>query len=186
MTELLDSAAQKRETSVVPKRRRHISISEFWTVILALATVLLAGATFYLALEARQASYRQIGVETWVRLQARFDSQEMQNARKTLAEALDPDHPKKDEEVPNEVFDFFESVGALYNHRPSRIARDLAENTFSYDAQGWWDAGEGYIQRERGRTGDRTSYQEFEAFAKAMRAKYPAEVNVREFLKDAE
>jgi hypothetical protein len=110
---LLDFAAQKRETSAVQKRRRRINISEFWTVVLALATVLLAGATFYLALEARQSSYRQIGVETWLQLQTRFDSEEMRNAKKELAEALDLDHPKKDEEVPNEVFDFFESVGAL-------------------------------------------------------------------------
>lgn len=155
--------------------------------LLELATVVLALATFFLAWEARQSSYRQIGVETWLSLEARYDSKEMKLARKKLAEALDPDNRKGDDEVPYDVFEFFESVGALYNHRPVRIAKDLAESSFSYDAVTWWETGSAYINRERKRTGDPTSYREFEAFAKTMRAKYPyPELDPVGFLKDEE
>jgi hypothetical protein len=60
------------------------------TWVLAIATVALAGATVWLALESRQGSLRQIRVQTWLAMEPRFDSKEMKLARKKLAKQLDP------------------------------------------------------------------------------------------------
>jgi hypothetical protein len=55
------------------------------TGILAFFTYRLAGETHKTTQEARSASYREIGVLTWLDLEKRFDSTEMKAARRDLA-----------------------------------------------------------------------------------------------------
>ena len=100
------------------------------TWVLAISTVALAGATVWLALEARQGSLRQIGVQSWLTLEPRFDSNGMKKARKTLAGQSDPYDPSKHDEISEEVLDFFESVGSVYDL--GMLNEKLAVSSFSY------------------------------------------------------
>jgi hypothetical protein len=79
---------------------------------LAVATFLVVGATllvvyftYKLASEAKESSLRQIGVQTWIEMQTKFDSKEMEKARKTLAaqflSAKPARHDKVSERLPS-------------------------------------------------------------------------------------
>ena len=154
------------------------------TLILAVATVVLAGATVWLAIEARNGTLRQIGVQTWLNLEQRFDSPEMKQARKVLAEQLDPYNPVLHDNIAEGVLDLFESIGTV--HSLKLLNKKLAGSSFSWYANHWWEAAKPYIDEERRRRGDDKSlYSEFEAFVKAMR-KYDPKItseDMREFLK---
>jgi hypothetical protein len=68
-------------------------------------------------LQERQASKEKLGVRTWLYVEQRSDSDEMTVARKKLAQELDPYDPKKRSEIHDDILEFFESVGALYNRK---------------------------------------------------------------------
>src|ERR1700678_65703 len=95
---------------------------------LALATVALAVATFWLAIESKKASIRQIGVQTWLELKKQFDSAEFKKARVELAQLLLRNPPYQSGEVSEDVMNFFEDLGTLY--RRGYIDEKLAESTF--------------------------------------------------------
>lgn len=154
------------------------------TLILALSTFALAIATVWLAWESREGSYRQVGVESWLSLEQRWDSPEMQKARDELTAAIQAHHDSSEKkDLPTDVLDFFESVGSVYQE--GLINRKLAEMSFSYEAVGWWEATKGYVFELRRRADDKTTYDRFEQFAKAMRTKY-GDVEVAQFLKEQE
>lgn len=142
------------------------------TWILAVATVILAVATFWLAFEARRGSIRQIGVQTWLSLQERFDSPEVKWARALLAEQCSPYNPSKHDEMSETVMELFESIGTVYNE--GLINKKLASSTFSWFATRWWEAVKPYIDEERRRQDDdQTLFEEFEKFASHMRKHDP-------------
>ena len=156
------------------------------------ATLLLAVATFWLALLTRKlekawvkASGDQIGVSTWLELERRFDSKDMKRARKKLAEQLKVYSTEKHADISEAVFEFFEDVGTLY--RQQCVNRKLADSAFSFYACRWWESAKAYVDHERRVHGeDKTLFEDFEYVAKAMRL--PNEVidqeEVQAFLKD--
>jgi len=142
------------------------------TWVLGAATVVLAGATVWLAIEARQGSLRQIRVQTWLALEPRFDSKEMKAARKKLARQLDPYDQSKHDQITEEVLEFLESVATVYNL--GMLDENLAVSSFSFYANHWWEAVKPYVDHERRARGDDTSlFSEFEAFARTMRKHDP-------------
>lgn len=58
------------------------------TVVVSLSTLGLAVATIWLVWESRQASYRQLRLESWMHFEERWDGETMKKARYDLAEAL--------------------------------------------------------------------------------------------------
>jgi hypothetical protein len=155
-------------------------------VIMAIATAAMAIATFWLVFESRQASFRQIGVQTWLELERRFDSQEMKMARKNLArhESL---RSKKHIKISETVLNFFESIGIAHQERC--LNNKLADSSFSFYACRWREAVKPYVDQERKRQGDDDSmFEDFENFANAMCR--PDEkiddLNLQRFLDDEE
>ena len=146
---------------------------ELATFLLAAFTAILAFATVYLAIETRWSSKRQIGVTTWLALEARWDSKEMKAARKKLASQLHPYNSAKHGEIGEEVFDLFESMGAV--HEIGLLDDGLADSSFSYYASNWWSAAKPYIDQERlKKGGDETLFSKFEKFAQKMSKRYDA------------
>ena len=138
------------------------------TAAMALFTALLAFVTFRMAREAKESSLRQIGVTTWLALEPRFDSKEMKRARKRLANQLDPYDPTKHDQISEEVLELFESIGTVYNLGLLNI--ELADSSFSYFANHWWEAAKSYIDQERRNKGDNdTLFVEFEKFVQKVR-----------------
>ncbi len=153
--------------------------------VLAVVTAILVLATFWLVYETRHAATRQIGVQTWLTLDERFDSKEMKQARKILAAQLDPYDPTKFDQIDETVLNFFEDVGVTYENND--LDKELAESSFSYEANFWWAAAEAFIHDDRKRSGDDpTVYDNFESFAKAMHRYDPKISNkaLKQFLAD--
>ncbi len=146
----------------------------FATVVLAFATGWLAFSTKSLAqstakmlAETRDASARQLGVETWLRLSARFDSEEIRRSRVKLAGKIENYDPSKHDEITEEVLDLMEDIGTLY--KLGLINKHLADSAFSYYSSRLWEVAKTYIYQERERSKDNELFSDFEAFAKAMR-----------------
>jgi hypothetical protein len=138
------------------------------TVALALFTVGLAIATFWLVSESRKSSYREIGVQTWLELQKRFDSPEMVRARKKLAPQLENYDATKTGKISETVLNFFEDMGSAY--RMGYLDKKLADSSFSYHASRWWEAAKPYVEQERRRHGeDKTIFEDFQFVAEQMR-----------------
>ena len=111
---------------------------EIATIILATATIWLAlenhrmaaethnmvAETHQMALDSKEASATQLGVQTWLEIQQRFDSDEMKRARRMLAKQLTPQYdPNKFDEIDTTVLDAFDDIGALFSR--DLIDRDL-------------------------------------------------------------
>ena len=107
-------------------------------LIMAIATTAMAIATFWLVCESRRTSFRQIGVQTWLELEQRFDSVEMKRARKKLAQQLKSYSPNKHDKMSETVLNFFESVGIAY--KSGYLDKNLAGSSFSFHACRWWEA----------------------------------------------
>jgi hypothetical protein len=134
-------------------------------MIVSLSTLMLAVATIWLVWESRQSSYRQLRLESWMHFEERWDAPQMKKARYALAAAIKPHYdPSKADDVPEEVLDFFESVGSVFDE--GLINSKLTEMSFSYDAVGWWEACKPYVLDQRKKNGDKTIYDKFERFAK--------------------
>ncbi len=155
------------------------------TWILAICTALMAVGTFWLAADARKSSFRRIGVETWLELETRFDAKEMKKSRKKLAKQLSPYVPTKHDQITEEVLELFESIGTLYNRGLINI--ELADSSFSYYANHWWEAAKPYIDQERRKKHDDHSlYSEFQELVKKVRKHDPVidEKALADFLND--
>jgi hypothetical protein len=119
------------------------------TLGLAFFTAMMARATFMLAKESREASFRQIGVQTWLEFQKRFDSEEVVRARKTLAGQLKAKTPAKGDRISETVLNFFEDLGIAYEK--GYVEKELAEDSFSFYLCRWWEAMKSYVDQERKR-----------------------------------
>jgi hypothetical protein len=135
---------------------------------MTIATAAMAVATFWLVCESRQASFRQIGVQTWLELEKRFDSQEMKRARKKLAQQLKAYSPNKHDKISETVLNFFESVGIAY--KSNYLDKKLTNSSFSFHACRWWEAAKPYVDQEQKRHNeDITLFEDFKDLAKLMR-----------------
>jgi hypothetical protein len=144
------------------------SILAYSTVFLALVTATMAWQTWRLAVESKDASYRQIGVQTWLDLEKRFDSPQMLRARKKLAQQLRQKTPVKRDDISDTVPCFFEDLGTLY--RTGYIDQKLATSSFSVYATRYWEALRPFVDEERRRyNADSTISEDFEFLAKTMR-----------------
>jgi hypothetical protein len=154
------------------------------TVVLAIATVWLAFSTNNLAKSTVRMATDQMGVQTWLHLTARFDSEEIRRSRGKLAAQIENYDPSKHNEITEEVLDVFEDIGTVY--KLGLINKGLADSAFSYYASRWWEVAKTYIYQERQRNNDNTIFSDFEAFAKEMRR--PDEnldsLDLRKFLND--
>lgn len=138
------------------------------TVWLACSTRELAKSTIKMVDETREASIRQLGVQTWIYLASRFDSEEMRRARGRLSEKLEHYSQSKHDEITEEVLNVFEDIGTL--KRLGLINEDLADSTFSYHVSRWWEVAKTYIYEERARNdNDNEIFEDFERLAKEMR-----------------
>jgi hypothetical protein len=157
-----------------------------FTGIVAIFTAALAIAAFSTVREARRASSEQLGVQTWLYVDPKFNSKELKLARKKLAHQLDPYDPGKRAEIDDDVLEFFESVGALYNR--NLLNKELAASSFSYWAIHWWEVAKAYVADERRAEHDEDIYGDFETFAKAMRKDetHLSHADLKGFLADEE
>jgi hypothetical protein len=131
-------------------------------------------------------SSEQIGVEAWLALEARFDSQRMKRSRRALAEQLERYNPSNHDAITEEVMEHFESIGAI--HKRGLLDKELAYSSFSFHAVHWWEASKDYIYEERKRKRDKTLFADFEEFAKLMRERDSisgvAATDLKAFLQD--
>jgi hypothetical protein len=129
-----------------------MSVEAIGTMSLALATFILAALTVRLELTWKKSSAQQLGLQTWLALQARFDSKEMKASRSKLAHQLSNYTSAIHAEIAEDLFDLFEDLGAI-NHL-GLLNTQLAESTFSFYVNHWWRAAKPYVDRERMVHGD--------------------------------
>jgi len=164
------------------KAERAAWLLAIFTGVVAIFTAALVAASFLTIREARRASSEQLGVQTWLYVDPKFNSKELKLARKHLAEQLNPYVPSKRAEVDDDVLNFFESVGVLYKR--NLLNKELAEESFSYWVVLYWEAAKVYIADERRAEHDESIYGDFEAFAKAMQKHTPrlSDAHLKDFL----
>src|SRR5689334_17629897 len=88
-----------------PKAERATWALAVLTGIVAIFTAALAGIAFKTMLEEHRASEKQLGVRTWLYLEQRSDSDEMNQARAKLAQDFDPYDPKKRAEIHDDILE---------------------------------------------------------------------------------
>lgn len=152
------------------------------TVFLAKKASGLAASTESMVKESKESSQRELCVQTWLHLEERFDSEEMEKARRELAEDMERYSSAYHDEVQETVLNLFEDIGTLY--KLGLLHQHLAVTTFSYHACRWWECAQPYIAEERRRNGgDPSIFKGFEDFAAIMKNKYPPVDKVK-FLED--
>ena len=166
------------------KAERAAWLLAIFTGVVAIFTAALVAASFLTISEARRASSEQLGVQTWLYVDTKFNSHELKLARKTLAQQLDPYDPAKLAEVDDNVLNFFDSVGTLFNRK--LLNKDLARSSFSYWAARWWEVAKVYVVYERRAERNEAVYSDFETFAKEMQKNEPhvSDGDLKRFLAD--
>jgi hypothetical protein len=151
---------------------------------LAAQTKRLADQTVRLADEAKDSAQRQLGVQTWLEFEKRFDSIEIQRARVALADKM-PYDPTKYEKIKDDLPNLFESIAIAYNQ--GVLHENLAACSFSYYASHWYAALEPYINEyRRKKQADGSFYVEFQKFAEKMQIleKPITDASLADFLKE--
>jgi hypothetical protein len=137
------------------------------TVALAIFTAIMAFQTWNMAKESKDASYRQIGVQTWLEFEKRFDSREMLKARKVLALELKNKTMRQSDDNADTVSDFFEDLGTVY--KGGLIDPKLANSSFGYFATRYWEAMRPFVDEDRRKSGgDKSLDEDFEFLGSAM------------------
>jgi hypothetical protein len=172
---------------------------EIATIILAVATIWLAlenhrmaaethnmvVETHQMALDSKEASATQLGVQTWLEIQQRFDSDEMKRARRMLAKELTPQYdPNKFDEIDTTLLDTFDDIGALFSR--DLIDRDLVGGQLGFYVDRWWIACKPYVDDVRKRNMSQDWFSGFESLAKVMAKNDPhlSDEDVKRFLAD--
>jgi hypothetical protein len=163
--------------------------AETWVAVctgaLALATFLLGFLTYRLESAWKKSSEQQVGLQTWLHFQTRFDSRELKRCRKKLARQLDPYDQSKHQEIAEELFNLFEDIGAVYCL--GLLNRKLSESSFSFYVNHWWRAAKPYVDRERMlHQDDKTLFSDFEKLATGWRNLDPqiGDDALKKFLED--
>lgn len=141
----------------------------------AICTAGLAAATFWLAWLTRKlekawfrTSSEQLGVNTWLELERRFDSDAMKRTRRKLATQPQSYDPGKHDRISETVLNFFEDVGTTY--KLGYLNKQLADSAFGFYACRWWEAAKPYVDREQKRHGeDKTPFDDFRRVAEELR-----------------
>jgi hypothetical protein len=141
------------------------------TLALAFVTAWMAWSTRELANESRKASFRQIGVQTWLEFTKRFDSEKMLNARANLASHIQTygNDAQYFKEISETVLNFFEDLGTCYHNK--YIDEKLAIDSFSFYVCRYWEVAKPYIEHEReNHNRDSSLFSEFEKLAAMMKS----------------
>jgi hypothetical protein len=159
---------------------------ELATILLAIATIWLAAETHWIAVETQLGTKQQIGVQTWLEMETRFDSPEMKQSRAALAAQFDHYNADKFDESKQDVLDLFDDIGALYTN--GLIDAKLTESTFSYYVNFWWETAKNRIAADRKADKDPSEYDHFEFLAGRMHDKDPniTEKDTKDFLANEE
>jgi hypothetical protein len=162
------------------------------TVSLAVITYLmvrhtknLAQATVSLANESKEASYRQIRLDTWMKFAKGFDSKEIREARNDLRGQIYFTPKVYKALVSHKLLKFLEDLAIVYNG--GYINKELAVSSFNFHVIRWWAILEPYIAMERAmHNNDTTLFAGFEAMAKDMNAEKTtfAIADLEKFLQD--
>jgi hypothetical protein len=145
------------------------------TFVLAILTSAVAWFTYQLAKESKESSYRQIGVQTWLEMQKRFDSNEIVNQRKILVGKMKNYKKSDHHKISETVLNFFEDVGILY--KKELIDKDLTDSSFSFHASRWYEICKHYIDAERKRhKEDESLFEHFEYLANEFRKIHPEDI----------
>jgi hypothetical protein len=142
----------------------------WWTIVLAIATIVLAVASWAAigiawygvkaqSQDARELLQTQIAVE----LDKQFDSAEMRRVRRSLAAQLLAKNGNVSE---YRIFDFFEKIAGYRDHE--RIDNETLYNTFSFYTVRYWLASQDMVKRHREEAGDNTYYAGFERLSNWM------------------
>jgi hypothetical protein len=141
-----------------------------WTYWLAIATVLMAAASWvgvgitYHAIQAQHEDARQLlRTQIAVELDKEFDSAEMRRARRSLASQL---LAKNGDVSEYRVFDFFEKVAAYWDDE--RIDDDTVYDAFSHYTVRYWLSSRDIVKTFRKTEGDDAYYAGFEDLADWM------------------
>jgi hypothetical protein len=160
-----------------------------FTGAMAFFTFHLASSTKKMADEAKDASFRQIGVQTWLEMSKRFTLREILLERRNLAANLTTARRNKKEPKDYEIRSdalllFFEEVGTLdlYGY----IDNNLSEESFGFFARRWWILLESYVFEIRKKRVNTSLYINFERFAKSHSSGNSIynEKEIQEFLND--
>ncbi len=139
-----------------------------FTALMACFTCWLAKSTKRLADEAKEASIRQIGVQTWLEMSKRFNADELLTQRIELAWYLAGNRtsvsPQNYNLSSDAVLVFFEDIGTLISL--GHIDKQLSEDTFGYYSRRWWKILEDYIFDLRKKRENPTLYINFERYVK--------------------
>jgi hypothetical protein len=166
-----------------------LAIATIWLAIenhrMAAATHNMVVETHQMALDSKEASATQLGVQTWLLIQQRFDSDEMKRVRRRLATQLTPTYdPKMFSEIDTTLLDALDDVGALFNRE--LIDRDLVGGQLGFYVDRWWIACKPYVDDVRKRNQNQDYFSGFEALAKVMAQNDPhlSDEDVKRFLSD--
>jgi hypothetical protein len=188
-----------------------MSVSDWINVAVAVGTLLLAWAAFVQirdsrknagqslqesrrisdqqVAESQRASREQLGIETWLHFQERFDTPEIMGARHILAFSM-PEYLRlaalhaATPVIQEDVLNFFDDLGILLNE--GFINQRLSESSFSYYANRWWEIVKPYVENERRIKEDPTLFDGFEHLREAFRHLDPtiSDAQLRAFLED--
>lgn len=137
-----------------------------WTAMATIATAVAGFISAWIAYFAikRQTQQTQaaLGADLSLKLEERFNSEEFHRIRARAARALLEGTNLGE---PEDVFDFFETVGLLV--RIKTLSADLAYNFFFHWINLYWLAGENYIKTKRQST--KALWEDFEKLYQAVR-----------------
>ena len=144
-------------------RRDESSAIVRWTIVIAVASWLLNGITFW-GLHAQREDGRQLlSVQISSQLDNQFDSQGMRRTRKQFAALL-----RDNEAAPDyRVLDFFDKV-AMYV-RLGALDHNTAHQQFSYWIERYWIAARDQIRAFRTRENSPDYYEDLEELYSEMR-----------------
>lgn len=141
-----------------------------FTGVMAFFTFRLASSTKKMADESKDASFRQLGVQTWLEMSKRFTLRAILLERRNLAGYLTSARRNKKEPKDYEIRSdalllFFEEVGTLdlYGY----LDKNLSEESFGFFARRWWMLLEPYVLEIRKKRANKSFYTKFEHFAKS-------------------
>lgn len=118
--------------------------------VTAIATIAIAMGSIFAVTSQNNQSRIALGVDLVLRLDDRFNSAQFRQLRRNAASSL----LKKSSAPPDEVLDFFETIGMLV--RRGVLDEEVVWHTFFYWVNGYWYAAHDYIKSKN----DPTFYED--------------------------
>jgi len=154
-----------------------------WTIVLAVATVILALSSTWAIFQTRHDARELLSVRISNELDKQFDSAEFRHSRAQFAAALRDHREPKD----YRVLDFLEKAALYVRH--GAIDDDTAYSQFSYYVERYWLASRDLIRTYREREKDPGYYDDLEDYYKSLtksgkRSERPDEIQIQAFLRE--